>query len=109
LVQDVDAASIARLLQSNTIDVTIMAPSILLGAIQADPKTSGVIDKLRSEPIDELPWSESGVYLSKAALSDGDRNALQDLLERASRSGAVWKAFQRYYPSAALTGSIRAR
>jgi polar amino acid transport system substrate-binding protein len=109
LVQDVDATSIARLLQSDAIDVTIMAPSILLGAILVDPKTAGLADKLRSEPIDELPWGESGVYLSKTALDDANRAALQELLERAARSGAVWKAFQRYYTAAALTGSIRAR
>lgn len=109
VVQDVDAASIARLLQTGAVDVTIMAPSILAGAIQSDPKTAGLIDKLRSEPIEELPWGDSGAYLSKTALSLADRNALQELLERAARSGAVWKAFQRYYPANALTGSIRAR
>jgi polar amino acid transport system substrate-binding protein len=109
VVMDVDAASIARLLQSGAVDVTIMVPSILAGAIQADPKTAGLIEKLYSEPIDELPWGDSGVYLSKTALNETDRQTLQELLERTARSGAVWKAFQRHYPASALTGSIRAR
>ncbi len=109
VVMDVDAISVARLLQNNTIDVTIMVPSILLGAIHLDPRFVALADKLRSEPIEELPWGASGIYLSKTALSDSDRIGLQEMLERASRTGAVWKAFQRYYPAVALTGSIRAR
>ncbi len=109
LVSDVDAASIARLLQNNVVDVTIMAPSILVGTLHVDPKSAGLIDKLRSEPIEELPWGESGIYLSKTALNEADRLALQELMERAARTGMVWKAFQRYYPAAALNGSIRAR
>jgi polar amino acid transport system substrate-binding protein len=109
VVQDVDAASIARILQADTIDMTIMAPSILVGAMQADPKAAGLLEKLRSQPIEELPWGDSGAYISKSALNDADKTALRELLERAGKSGAVWKAFQRFYPANVLTGSIRAR
>ena len=108
VVLDVDAASIARMLQSGAIDMTIMAPSILVGAMQADPKAAGLLEKLRSEPIDELPWGESGAYISRN-LGEADKAALKDMLERAGKSGAVWKAFQRFYPANALSGSIRAR
>ncbi len=109
LVQDVDAVSIARLMQSGAVGVTIMAPSILVGALQGEGKTEGLLDKLRYEPIDELPWGESGAYISKAALSEPEQKALRTLLERTAASGVVWKAFQRFYPANALTGSIRAR
>ncbi len=109
LVQEVDAASVARLMQSGAVDLTIMAPSILVGAIQVDPKLAKLMVKLRYEPIDELPWGDSGAYISKKAMSEADINTLRDALERAARSGAVWKAFQRYYPANALVGSIRAR
>ena len=108
VVLDVDAASIARTLQSGAIDMTIMAPSILIGAMQADPKAARLLEKLRTEPIDELPWGDSGAYISKT-LSDADKATLKDLLERAGKSGAVWKAFQRFYPANALSGSMRAR
>ena len=108
VVLDVDAASIARTLQNGAIDMTIMAPSILVGAMQADPKAAGLLEKLRSEPIDELPWGDSGAYISKN-VGEADRSALKDMLERAGKSGAVWKAFQRFYPANALSGSIRAR
>jgi len=108
VVLDVDAASIARTLQSGAIDMTIMAPSILVGAMQADPKAAGLLEKLRAEPIDELPWGDSGAYISRN-LGDADRATLKDMLERAGKSGAVWKSFQRFYPANALNGSIRAR
>lgn len=109
IVMEVDAASVARLLQSNTIDMTIMAPSILVGAMHADPKAAALIDKLHSQPIDDLPWGDSGAYLSKSGLGEADRNALREILEQSARSGSVWRAFQRFYPANTLTGSIRAR
>ena len=109
LVQEVDAVSVARLLQSGAVDLTIMAPSIFVGAVQGDPKFAKLLARLRNEPIDELPWGDSGVYISKHSMSEADTNVLRDALERATKSGAVWKAFQRYYPANALMGSIRAR
>jgi polar amino acid transport system substrate-binding protein len=109
VVQDVDALSVARLMQAGAVDLTIMAPSILVGAIQGESKTDGLLEKLRFEPIEELPWGDSGAYISRTGLSDADQKALRNLLERSASSGAVWKAFQRYYPAKALTGSIRPR
>lgn len=109
VVQDVDALSVARLMQVGAVDLTIMAPSIFMGAIQGEGKTEGLLEKLRYEPIDELPWGDSGAYISKTSLSEGDQKALKSLLERSTTSVAVWKAFQRYYPSKALAGSIRSR
>lgn len=108
VVLDVDAAGVAKLLQSGAVDLTIMAPSILYGAVQADPKLAGIAERLRVEPIEELPWNDSGAYISKA-LSEADRTALRELLERAGKSGAVWKAFLRFYPPQTLNGSIKAR
>lgn len=107
LILEVDAVSVGRLLKAGTADVTIMAPSVLAGALQGDERVRDLPDKLRAEPVEELPWGFSGVYLSNTALSSADKAALQDALERAARSGEVWKAFQRYYNPAFLKGSIR--
>lgn len=107
LILEVDAVSVARLLKAGTADVTIMAPTILAGAVQGDERVQDIIDKLRIEPLDDLPWGDSGVYISNTALNPQDKAALQDALERAARSGEVWKAFQRYYSPAILKGSIR--
>ena len=107
LILDVDALSIARLLKAGTAHVTIMAPTILAGAVQDDERVRDLYDRLRIEPVDELPWGYSGVYISHSALNPQDRAALQEALERAARSGEVWKAFLRYYSPAILKGSIR--
>ena len=109
VVQDVDALSVARLLMVGAIDLTIMSPSILVGAIHEEPKAEGLLERLRIEPLEEFTWGDSGAYISKAALSESDQNALRGLLEQSAGSGAVWKAFQKHYPAKSLTGSIRSR
>ena len=70
-----------------------MAPYIFDGAVQGDARVEDMADKLRFDPLPELPWSDSGIYLSKKSLSQEDRNALQEMMERAARSGMVWKGF----------------
>lgn len=107
LILDVDAVSVARLLKSGAVHMTIMAPTILAGAVQDDMRLRDLSERLRIEPVDELPWGYSGIYISNTALSPGDRSALQEALERAARSGEVWKAFQRYYSPTVLKSSIR--
>jgi len=109
LTFDVDANSIARKLAAGMADVTVMAPSILLGSMVGDTRVEHLVDKLRYEPLPELPWGDSGAYISKTAVSAEDRAALRELLEGATRSGAVWKAFLRYYPPGSLKDSIRPR
>lgn len=107
VILEVDALSVARLLKNGTADVTIMASTILAGAVQGDERVRDMLDKLRVEPLDELPWGANGVYLSNSTLNPQDKAALQDALERAARSGDVWKGYQRYYSPAILKDSIR--
>jgi polar amino acid transport system substrate-binding protein len=107
VIMEVDGLSVARLLKAGTVDATIMAPSILAGAMVDDERVRDLIDKLRFESLRELPWGNSGAYISNSALGAADKAALQAALERAARSGVVWKGFQLYYPAAVLQGSIR--
>ena len=107
LILEVDVVSVARLLKAGTADATIMAPTILAGAVQVDERVQDILDKLRIEPLDDLPWGDSGVYISNTALNPQDKAALQDALERVARSGEVWKGFLRYYNPTILKGSIR--
>lgn len=106
LILEVDALSVARLLKSGAADATIMAPSILAGALQDDERVHDLLDKLQFEALRELPWGESGVYLSNTSLNPQDTAALRAALERAAKSGVVWKGFQQYYAPAVLNGSI---
>ena len=107
VIMEVDALSVARLLKAGTVDATIMAPSILAGAMMDDERVRDLQDKLRFESLRELPWGNSGAYISNSALGAADKAALQAALERAARSGVVWKCFQQYYAPAVLQGSIR--
>lgn len=104
---EVDAAAIVRLMEAGSVDATIMAPSILAGAMLVGSRT--LLPKLRYEPMAELPWGDSGAYISKRSVSPADRIELQELLEASVKSGAIWKAFQSYYPPEILSGSIRPR
>ncbi len=105
----VDPVSVARMLDGGMVDLTLMAPSIFIGALQGDVRVKSLLSKLRYEALDELPWSESGIYVSKAALSEPYRQALIGLLERAAKSGEVWRSFQQHYPASSLKDSIRPR
>ena len=107
LILDVDPLSVARLLKAGTADVTIMGPTILAGAVQADERVRDMVDTLRMEPLEELPWGISGVYLSNTSLNSPDKAALLEAMERAAKSGDVWKSFQRYHSPALLKGGIR--
>ena len=109
LTWEVDPLSVARLLKSGSVDATIMAPVILAGAMQDDARVAGLLDKLRFEPLEELPWGENGAYISKTSLSKDDVQALVTAMTRLSQSGLVWKGFQRYLPAAVLKESVRGR
>jgi polar amino acid transport system substrate-binding protein len=107
VIMEVDALSVARLLKAGTVDAAIMAPSILAGAMVDDERVRDLLDKLRFESLRELPWGDSGAYISNSALGASDKAALQAALERAARAGVVWKGFQQYYSPVVLQGSIR--
>ncbi|MDO8701612.1 MAG: transporter substrate-binding domain-containing protein [Undibacterium sp.] len=102
-----DVVSVARLMKAGSTYLTIMAPSIFDGAIRGDARVEELLGQLRYEPINELPWGDSGVYLSKTSLSKSDTEQLRQIFERTSRSGVVWKNFQRYYQPDLLKEGIR--
>lgn len=104
---DSDVISVARMLKNSDNYLTIMAPSTFLSAIHGDQRTHDLLGKLSFMPIDELSWSENGIYLSKKSLNDADRTELQSALTRYAKSGAIMKKFQKYFPAEALKDSLR--
>ncbi|KQV87945.1 hypothetical protein ASD15_28150 [Massilia sp. Root351] len=109
LFQEVDSVAVARLMQSGAIDVTIMGPTTLAGAVMRDARLAGMLDRLRVEPIPELPWSESGIYVSRRSLKPEDQAIMLDMMERVAKSNAVMEAFQRVHRPAILAESVRPR
>ena len=109
LFYEVDALSIARLMQSGFIDATIMNPTILSGAVQNDARVNGLADRLRLEALPELPWGHTGAYISRKSLTANDQAVLRELLEKAGRSGTLMESFQRNHRAELLSMSIRPR
>lgn len=109
LYQEVDTIAIARLMQAGAIDITIMGPTTFHGAVQRDPRVAGLVERLRVEPIPELPWNTSGIYISRQSLTPGDQATLRDLLEKVAKSPAILEAFQRIYKHDWLAESVRPR
>jgi polar amino acid transport system substrate-binding protein len=108
LLLEPDAVSVARLLKANPRYVTVMAPSILIGVLPEDPRLAGLDEQLLFEAVDDLPWGESGVYVSNTALKPSEVSEVAQILRRQAESGSVWKRFQAYYSPAALKNSIKA-
>jgi polar amino acid transport system substrate-binding protein len=106
---EADAIGVARLLKAGFADVTIMSPSLFNSAITTDSRVSDIAPKLRIDPIDDLPWTENGIYLSTRSLSQADRNEIESQLLATVRSGQVWETYQRFYPIDVLKNSIRPR
>ena len=104
---DADVVSVARMLKNSDKYVTIMAPNTFLGAIHGDTRIQDLLGKLSYTPVDELPWSENGIYLSKKSLNQADRSTLETILKRYAKSGVILKKFQQYFPAEALKESLR--
>ncbi|MFB9240097.1 transporter substrate-binding domain-containing protein [Massilia antarctica] len=109
LLLEKDGAAVARVLDAGFADVTLMAPTVFAGAILEDKRFTWMMPRLRIEPLEELPWGESGIYISRQTVSAGDRAVLQDLFAAAVKSGAVYESLKRYYPAAVLAGGVRPR
>lgn len=107
LVLEADVAAVVRTLERSLADVTLMAPSILAGTLVQDSKTRPLLDRLRLEPMAELGWTDSGVYLSRH-LPAKDRELLTDALERSARSGLMWKMVQKHYPAGSYEEGLKA-
>ena len=108
LFTKVDVRAVVRLLDMGAVDMPIMGPTILAGAIAHEPRVRGMLDKLRLEPIPELPWGRSGAYVSRLSLSPEDQRVLRELREKAAKSGAVMEGFQHYHRADILAASVRA-
>lgn len=109
LFSEVDPEHVARLLQAGIADVAVMTPTVLAGAIVADKRYAGFVEKLRLQQVDELDWVATGIYLSRKSLSPADQTELNRILTGAALSSALWSSYKRYYPANILATSLRPR
>ncbi len=107
VILEADVVSVARMLKLSNNYISIMAPSIIIGAIKDDARVQDLQDKFRFEPIDELPWVDSGIYISNSSLDKADREYLQSALMRAAKSGIAWQGIQRYFSADLINVGMR--
>lgn len=108
LFSEVDVTAVARLLHAGAVDLTILGPTLIAGAVRGDPRVQGMRDRLRVEAIPELPWKYSGAYISHA-LSKDDQRTLHEGLEKMARSSQVMDTYLRYFSADLLEGNVRPR
>jgi len=104
---ELDAVSVARVLKALPARLTIMAPTIFVGSVLGNPRLQDLLGPLRVEPLEELPWSFGGIYISKHALPPADQAHLRKVLTQAAQSGEIWKEYQKAYPDAVLKVGVR--
>lgn len=108
LFSEVDTTAVARLLHAGAVDLTILGPTLIAGAIRGEPRVQAIADKLRVEAIPELPWKPSGAYISHA-LNKDDQRTLHEALEKMAKSNQVMDAYLRYFSADLLNGNVRPR
>jgi polar amino acid transport system substrate-binding protein len=106
LVQEADPLAVARWLRANPNDVTLMAPITMYGALVEDERLKDMIDTMTVEGLEDIPWGESGVYLSREALPATTRDFLKTTIQRETRSDYLYRRFSAIYPPQVLKGSV---
>lgn len=107
LVEEADPTGVARALRQGLAQGSVMTASILVGTLVVEPELTPLLKRLRVEPLEELGWHASGLYLSRRGLGEADRRTLRQALGQAARSGRVWQLFNELHPPGSLGLSIR--
>lgn len=107
LVEESDVTGVVRALRQGLAQGTVMTASIFIGTLVQDAELTTLVKQVRVDNLDELGWSESGVYLSRHSLNPSDRRRLSQAFEQQARSGRVWQLFNDTHPPGSLGGSIR--
>lgn len=95
-----DAELAVRMLRAGRIDALLMAPTTIADTAAA----VGILEQLTVTPVDGLPFSPGGMYLSTRALDPVDLRTLSKATQQLARQGAYTRLVEHYYafPSWAL-------
>jgi polar amino acid transport system substrate-binding protein len=107
IVEESDPAGVARALRQGLAQGSVMTANVFIGTLTKETDLAPLIKQVRVEPLEELGWSESGLYLSRHSLGEADRRTLRAAVAQSARSGRVWQLFSDSYPPGSLAGSIR--
>ncbi len=107
LVEEADPTGVARALRQGLAQASVMTASILVGTLVNEPELTPLLKRLRVEPLEELGWHASGLYLSRRGLVEADRRLLRQAFGQMARNGRVWQLFNEAHPAGSLGVSIR--
>lgn len=107
IVFESNAINVARLLDADIAQVTVMTPIALAGQLGTDPRYAPLIARIRIDPVAELPWDATGTYISKETVGAADRAVLEEMFNRIARSSWLLDNLKATYPPNVLTESVR--
>ena len=116
-----DLRTVGQMLRSGRVDFTILPPSLLYSALTLAPDGSlpeaaaqvspdgrgGFGREFHFTPLQGLPRSEVGAYLSRQTLSPAERQRLREAMQRAAQDGSLLRQLQRYYPAEVLRQDVQ--
>lgn len=109
LLQEADALSVARTMKKDAHYVTIMAATIFYGVLEREPFAASLQGRVRYERLEELPWVDSGIYISKLSLSKEDQAYLKEEIGKLGETDLLWKLYLNYYAADILKIGMRPR
>lgn len=101
-----DVAGVIMSIRRGTVDAAIINPAIFLGELLMDPEGQDIWNQLEIITVNDLPWLESGAYISRKTLREADRRTLAEALGRAGKTGRVWEMFIAAYPPGSMDKAI---
>lgn len=107
VVYESNAINVARLLDANIAQVTVMTPISFAGLLGTDPRYAPLIARIRIDPVEELPWDVSGAYVSRETVSAADRATIEDMFARISKKTWLMDRLKAAYPPNVLNESVR--
>lgn len=102
-----DVAGVIKALRRHTADACVINPAILLGELLMAPDGPQLWSQLQISVVSELPWTESGVYLSSETLAEADRRALREALTQTGKASRAWELFSSRFPRGSLDKAIQ--
>lgn len=107
LIYESNPVNVARLIDGGLADLSIMTPIAMAGMMGQDPRYAAWVPLIHIAPVDELPWSDTGVYVSKGAVNAADRATLEKMFVAMVKSGDLWEQLKAHYPAELLRESVK--
>ncbi|MDC8787027.1 type 2 periplasmic-binding domain-containing protein [Roseateles koreensis] len=112
-----DLRTVGQMLRTGRVDFTILPPTLLYSALSLGADGSlengnsappwGFAREFQFMPLQGLPRSVVGAYLSRQTLSPADQQFLREALTRAAQDGSLLHNLQRYYPPEVLRQDVQ--